>query len=386
MTQQPCLFRRPFQPFGVSPQLCRRVLAVALILAAYAASSVEAASDPPLIDGVNGPSRWLHNYGQGRQLARDLGLPLVVHFHASWCAPCQQMERETLSSRRLVGQLGRQIIGVKIDSDEEPGLVEDFRIDALPCDVVIAPDGLIVERISGYQPQPKYLSMVERTAARFRSERAEAIARLQPPTQPQLPTQPQPAATPQQPATRPNPRPAGPDSRSLANSSGTPRPEFRPLPSEAGPAIRSPIEQPASGQPPVTPAEQTVVAGVSPLVGLDGYCPVHIKSRREWVKGRPEFSTTWQGVAYQFPTEDDLRAFQAAPQKFAPRMLGCDPVQLWVTERAVQGSVEFGAFFNGELFLFVSAESRNQFKVNPSRYIQLRTAFRADDVIGTRLR
>ncbi len=107
---------------------------------------------------------------------------------------------------------------------------------------------------------------------------------------------------------------------------------------------------------------------------------------REWIKGRTEYSTTWQGVVYQFPTEGDLKAFQSAPQKYAPRMLGCDPVQLWLTERAVQGSVEYGAFFNGDLFLFVSAESRNQFKVNPNRYVQLRTAFRADDVIGTRLR
>ncbi len=341
-----------------------------------ASVSVAAPPDNPLIKGVNGPAKWLHSYGQSRQLARDLGLPLIVHFHASWCGPCIQMDRETLSSKQLLTQFGRQVIGVKIDSDEHPELVEAFRVEGLPCDIVIAPDGLIVAR-DGYQSRSAYMAMVSKLSSQFREERAAAIARLQAPA-PSLP-----ATKPNRPATAPQTN--GQDSRNLASNSGASRPQGRPATPRQQPSTQPQKPQPTTQPPLARPTPQSLASN-SPLVGLDGYCPIHIKMNREWIKGRSEYSTTWQGVVYQFPTEGDLKAFQSAPQKYAPRMLGCDPVQLWLTERAVQGSVEYGAFFNGDLFLFVSAESRNQFKVNPNRYVQLRTAFRADDVIGTRLR
>jgi len=344
---------------------------MALILGAMSLAPEAATAASPLISGIHGPARWLHNYGQGRQLARDLGMPLIVHFHASWCGPCVQMDRETLSSEALQAQLGRQVIGVKIDSDAHPDLVEAFRVEGLPCDIVISPDGLIVARDSGYQSRSEYLAMVSRLSGRFRDERAEAIARLQ------APERMLPETKPESPITRPQQPNPGLDSRNLAGNSRPSIPE-----QQAAQPSRQPTDSQSQARTPI----QTPSTNSSPLVGLDGYCPIHIKTKREWAKGRPEFSTTWQGVVYQFPTESDLRTFQSSPQKYAPRMLGCDPVQLWLTERAVQGSVEFGAFFNGDLFLFVSAESRNQFKVNPNRYVQLRHAFRADDVIGTRLR
>ncbi len=194
-----------------------RAYLAACLVAALASVSTAASPANPLINGVNGPARWLHSYGQGRQLARDLGLPLIVHFHASWCGPCQQMERETLSSKQLLGQFGRQVIGVKIDSDEEPGLTEAFRVDALPCDIVIAPDGLIVDRNSGYQGRSEYMAMVTKMSGRFRDERAAAIARLQKPA-PSLP-----ATKPNQPAARPQTN--GQDSRNLASNSGVSHPQ-----------------------------------------------------------------------------------------------------------------------------------------------------------------
>ncbi|MHC4878670.1 MAG: thioredoxin family protein [Planctomycetota bacterium] len=326
-------------------------LVTALASLLLAASSVTAvAAAPAAGPNIYGPSQWMQDYGQAKKLAADLGLPLIVHFHASWCSPCRQMERETLGTSQLLRQLGRQAIGVKIDSDAEPELVEAFQIDALPSDVVIAPDGLIVERKSGYQPRSRYLAMVAQMSSRFQTERADAIARLQPPATP-----------PQRPATRPQAEPRRPDPRPAA-----------------------PRTQIAASDPPVQTAAPTATA--SPLVGLDGYCPVQIKTKRRWLKGRSEYSTTWQGVVYNLSSAADLQAFRSAPQKYAPRMLGCDPVELWTSERAVQGSVEYGAFFNGDLFLFVSAKSRNQFKVDPNRFVHLRHAFRADDVIGTRLR
>jgi YHS domain-containing protein len=47
---------------------------------------------------------------------------------------------------------------------------------------------------------------------------------------------------------------------------------------------------------------------------------------------------------------------------------------------AVRGSVKFGAYYEGELFLFQSAESRATFRKNPAHYAKLQHTLRLEDV------
>jgi YHS domain-containing protein len=47
---------------------------------------------------------------------------------------------------------------------------------------------------------------------------------------------------------------------------------------------------------------------------------------------------------------------------------------------AVRGSVKFGAFYEGELFLFESADSRAKFRKDPARYARLQHALKPEDV------
>jgi thiol-disulfide isomerase/thioredoxin/YHS domain-containing protein len=280
-------------------------------------SSIQAAE-------INGPNQWTHDYGAARRLSKKLGLPVIVHFHASWCGPCQQMERETLGSRQLRSHMGTSFIGVKIDSDQEPGLVEAFRIQSLPSDIVIAPGGRIVDRSAGYQTRGQYIATVQKWQKKLSKERQLAIALLQPAKPPTI-------------------------------------------------GQRQPM--------PLQPAPR------KQIVGLDGYSPVQIKNSRRWIKGDPRYAATHDGIVYHLSSEAELRTFIAAPHRYSPRMLGCDPVELWKTDRAFAGSVEYGAFFENELFLFRSAASRREFKLDPSRFVRMRHVLRADDIQGaTRFR
>ena len=105
-----------------------------------------------------GPDQWLVDYSFARQEAKRLGLPLLIHFSATWCGPCKQMERDTLHTPALQSVLGTQVIALKVDSDENPGLIEAFRVDLLPTDIVVAPDGKIVSRTTNYQNPDQYLT------------------------------------------------------------------------------------------------------------------------------------------------------------------------------------------------------------------------------------
>jgi len=360
-------------------------------------------------DSTTGPQGWLEDYATARQESNRQGLPLLIHFSASWCGPCQRMERETLHSSALMSYIGKKIIALKIDSDQHPDLVEAFRVESLPTDLIIAPSsGKVVSRTAGYQASGKYLASVRHWSGQFPEERAQALARLTPRAKPEQPLAPSessrfrndrrraprreqvpgrreqvPRRLDQQPAGRKqrfesHPGPIAKRAEGGKSLQGTERPQ-----GATGPGgVNSPLSPRRSGQetnPPLPHSPDT-------LIGLDGYSPVAIKNRRTWTRGRRDLSAVWQGVIYYFASEKELRAFRRAPHRYAPRMLGCDPVVLWEDDRAVQGDVRFGAFYAGDLFLFSSSGSRNRFKRNPDRYVQVRHVLNPAEITGKRLR
>jgi thiol-disulfide isomerase/thioredoxin/YHS domain-containing protein len=118
----------------------------------------------------------------------------------------------------------------------------------------------------------------------------------------------------------------------------------------------------------------------NPFPGLDGYSPVSLYTWREWRKGKPEFTAYHKGVSYQLVTKAELDDFNANPDQYVPRLLGCDPVILQKTDRAVPGSTKFGAYFDGALYLFQSVETRDEFKKSPLRFIKTRHVQNADEI------
>jgi len=53
-------------------------------------------------------------------------------------------------------------------------------------------------------------------------------------------------------------------------------------------------------------------------------------------------------------------------------------------QKAVTGSIRYGAFFDERLYLFRSPENRDQFKKNPLKFTRIRSALKADQIEGTR--
>ncbi|NQV23084.1 MAG: thioredoxin family protein [Rhodopirellula sp.] len=331
-------------------QTSPRILITLLLVGLSMPSTVFAQS-------VTGPQQWLVDYSYARQEAKRLGLPLLIHFSATWCGPCKQMERDTLHSPALLSTLGSQVLALKIDSDEDPGLTEAFRVKALPTDIIVAPDGKIVSRTTNYQNRDDYVANIKHWSAQFSEVRAAALARLASPSPPQKPVA----------STRPLP------------------------PTQQAPVVAEPQKVVAEPKrtdniPVIVQRPEPTVVSSPRLVGLTGYSPVAIKTRRVWVKGQEDLAVTWQGVVYYLANDREYLAFKNEPHRYAPRMLGCDPVLLWSTDRAVQGVVEYGAFYDGDLFLFTTSETRDQFKVNPDQFVRVRHVLNPDEVIGTRIR
>ncbi len=125
------------------------------------------------------------------------------------------------------------------------------------------------------------------------------------------------------------------------------------------------LAQSGTRQPaPSSPGRSTQAA---PLA-LQGYCPVCVVEMKKWVPGKPEHSVVYDGHTYLFPGEEQKRMFEADPSKYTPALHGDCVVCAVEMKKRVPGSVNFGQFHGGRLFLFPGEAQRKMFTANPGKY------------------
>jgi len=287
---------------------------------------------------------WQTDFSNAQAKAKRLGRPLFIHFYADWCEPCRRMQKEVFNSPELSQHLGRRFVLVRLDSDLNPELAERFGVHSLPSDVFVDPDGRVIARLSGYQDKRSYLSRLAGVVARATNPQKMRFAKdthqtMDDSAADHLGDGRRHAALPQR---------------------GRRRKSSKFKFKDVNDRLLAP-----------TPAKWRKVS-----IGLNGYSPVGLWKRRVWRKGAKPFAWPHKEVVYYMASGDELREFQQNPARYAPRLQGCDPVILWETDCAVPGSTEFGAYFDGELYLFADAETRMRFKQNPLRYSRARHVLR----------
>lgn len=277
-------------------------------------------------------SPWRTDFHKAEAEAKRSGKLLLLHFHASWCGPCRQMDHEVLKSSKLAALLGSNVIAVKVDSDRYPRVTSRFGIQGLPSDLFVQPDGKILARTSGYQPAATYLRTVSTQNSRFsRTQRAIAAHKPKP--------------------SRTTLRPVVGDRR-------------KPDRKTAAIHLDSELK--------LDDSESQFAPG------LGGFCPVTLWSSRKWKTGRREYAVQYKGETYYLAGSKERERFREDPRRFAPQLLGCDPVILSEQDTAVAGSTGWGAFYDGELYLFKSSQTRTRFKEDPQRYSRTRHVLREE--------
>lgn len=289
------------------------------------------------VSGANPATGWRSDFAAAQAEAVRLDKPLLVHFYADWCGPCKRMDREVLHSPEFLARANRQVIAVKIDIEQHRGVAERYGVQSLPTDLFLAPDGRVLGMMNGYRPKDDYLRRVTAIEGQYDRLRDLYLARSDGKAPVRSTTD---GAGPRFPVLE------QPESESSSD----------PKPDNAKPGIR--LKPRADG---------------TLLLGLKGYSPVALHDRREWRKGNPQFAWEHQGLTYFLSSAEELKEFQADAERYAPRLLGCDPVLYYDEGRAVPGSTTFAALFNEGLFLFTSRETRETFRANPDRYTRRRT-------------
>ncbi len=83
---------------------------------------------------------WLKDFKEAKTIALETGKPLMLDFTASWCKPCQEMEK-TFWTRPDVIELAQNFVAVKVDFDKEKNLAGKYYVSAIPNVVTADPWG-----------------------------------------------------------------------------------------------------------------------------------------------------------------------------------------------------------------------------------------------------
>lgn len=297
---------------------------------------------------------WGENFETAEALAREKGLPMVIHFHAHWCGPCRTMESEVLSSAEVHALLGSGIIGVKVNSDDRRDLVSRFGISSLPTDVIVSPDGKILSKDVGSPGRSGYVARLGRFRVPSGAPAGDSNSLVA-----QVPRVP--AKTPVAAASQER---VAIDSLAAATDI-----EKRAVPQNAGFVV--PVDQATAEK--VT--EDSVLAMTKTLrresdrrIGLNGYSPVSLTEAEVWKTGEPQFKYEFQGVCYQLSSAEELERFKASPDKFIPALHGCDPVSLLRDQVFQTGHLELGVTYQSKVYFFSSKDTRDEFLSNPEKF------------------
>lgn len=112
-----------------------------------------------------------------------------------------------------------------------------------------------------------------------------------------------------------------------------------------------------------------LIASRGNIKGLKGFCPVALRDNRLLVDARPEFSSSFKSMNYQFASLENKLKFDREPAKYAPAAGGSDIVWLVDQQNDKEGTLDFASWYKGRLYLFSNQKNMDVFMKTPALYV-----------------
>lgn len=86
---------------------------------------------------------------EARKKAGEEGKLIFVDFYASWCTPCQWMEKTTFADEEVAGIINKDFVALKVNIDEFSGydLKVAYEVKYLPTMLIFNSQGQVIDRV-----------------------------------------------------------------------------------------------------------------------------------------------------------------------------------------------------------------------------------------------
>ena len=81
----------------------------------------------------------------------------VVDFNATWCGPCRMLAPVL---EDISGKYEGKVSFYSVDVDESPELAMQFRVNSVPC-LVLLKNGQFADQSIGFRPEPQLTAWID---------------------------------------------------------------------------------------------------------------------------------------------------------------------------------------------------------------------------------
>ncbi|MFT7641069.1 MAG: thiol-disulfide isomerase/thioredoxin [Pirellulaceae bacterium] len=350
---------------------------------------------------------WITDVNQARQMSEQQKRPILLHFYADWCVPCRKLDRDVFPNNAVVKAISDNFIAVKVDIEKSKPLAEHFQVSRIPADVIVTADGQVLYQGQSSMDANVLVSALDGVTQRMgaannvvanttATEQANVDPRTASPqldinrggsfqgggnnlaSSAQMQINPH-VGTTQQPLHPPYANPVqspAPIEPRMAPNNGNFQPDLTLSPNNnvaINNNVPPQLELPPRQQ---NPTQQFNNVSVAPAaapngsqIALDGFCPVTLIEKSQWVEANPQYGVVHRKRTYLFAGPEEQKKFLQDPDRFSPALSGFDPVRFVEEQRLVEGRREFGVYYDDMIFLFADDQALNHFSQAPAKYV-----------------
>ncbi len=103
---------------------------------------------------------WYSDIDAAKRIAAAENKPILLHFSASWCRPCQHLEKFVFNHAQVAREINEGFVPVKLDVDTYPGIAKQFQTERVPMDVILNTNGQVIQKRLSPDGVDNYLAML----------------------------------------------------------------------------------------------------------------------------------------------------------------------------------------------------------------------------------
>jgi thiol-disulfide isomerase/thioredoxin/YHS domain-containing protein len=114
--------------------------------------------------GADQKVRWQSDVAAAQRLAAHTNRLVLLHFWAPWCEPCREVEARVFTDDGVAQIVDQYYVPVKLNIDHNVALAKKYKVESIPADVIITPQGQLVDKAISPQQAAGYVAKVSQMA------------------------------------------------------------------------------------------------------------------------------------------------------------------------------------------------------------------------------